>query len=734
MARERVQVQGLGGAVPGISPTIQRAGQYGIQVQRAGRNKLMDLADALGQVNPILQQYTRVADIEAEQFEEELAGKSPEEVQAMLKQTEGELDKQVRRGGMGWLTSPLNQKRKLKAVGRAASRALMVDITSRLENPLADDPDDGFELARILKDEYISNNPALANSVFAQEGLQEAINPQVQQLVINFERKKTAIAKRESGLAVTSNFFDTIEGLLKTDDYQEGSISSGQYSEALKQIWDDTNAHTPDEQRNIFKATLQQLAKQGMRNEAEELLIYARGNLKFGNASMTEIEENEYEEFIENTAEKAEKDLEREEGEATNNLIAEAYNALVDIKTGKQGEFNGNSYNTVADLERAVNDYDALLETNKSRLRKSFMSDVNNFKKPSDLRKERAFYNLDKDFVAPAFSPEFASKLADDLSNEFTDAATIIEQNPQVYEDGYLDVLDDLRDEADRLSLEYDDVFELQKALRPIARKLISQKKQDIKQSYRDLADSDKKKKDLVTTTVSSAGNEEVIEPSFWQEMVGVDPKLEVMHEIKKVKNLIDVSFNDKASPVESEKAHNLLNDLDLVPLVEVASRRKKIVKEPKDYFSGIDIPLAKTAAFSPSVYRTSFKAKGRYASSKEVDQINILLRQALIFKGNYMNVQSLESSNDPLVGKFNPKALDAKMIPILTKQEMDEGADSTIVKRKAEAIGRLEDINDFVAEQKLLHKKYITNKKPYPNPQFQTSTRPAGYVSQFGF
>jgi len=57
MARERVQVQGLGGAVPGISPTIQRAGQYGIQVQRAGRNKLMDLADALGEVNPLLQQY-----------------------------------------------------------------------------------------------------------------------------------------------------------------------------------------------------------------------------------------------------------------------------------------------------------------------------------------------------------------------------------------------------------------------------------------------------------------------------------------------------------------------------------------------------------------------------------------------------------------------------------------------------------------------------------------------------
>ena len=47
---ERVQVQGLGDAVPGIQPTIQRAGQYSVGQRRAsavGRNKLMDLADAL---------------------------------------------------------------------------------------------------------------------------------------------------------------------------------------------------------------------------------------------------------------------------------------------------------------------------------------------------------------------------------------------------------------------------------------------------------------------------------------------------------------------------------------------------------------------------------------------------------------------------------------------------------------------------------------------------------------
>ena len=63
---ERVQVQGLGGAVPSIQPTIQRAGQYSVAQRRAGRNKLMDLADALSQVNPILQQYGNIRRLEQE--------------------------------------------------------------------------------------------------------------------------------------------------------------------------------------------------------------------------------------------------------------------------------------------------------------------------------------------------------------------------------------------------------------------------------------------------------------------------------------------------------------------------------------------------------------------------------------------------------------------------------------------------------------------------------------------
>ena len=64
----------------------------------------------------------------------------------MLQKTEGEFDKQVRKGAISWLTSPINQKRKIEALGKVASRDLMVEINKRLTNPLADDPEGGADI------------------------------------------------------------------------------------------------------------------------------------------------------------------------------------------------------------------------------------------------------------------------------------------------------------------------------------------------------------------------------------------------------------------------------------------------------------------------------------------------------------------------------------------------------------------------------------------------------------
>ena len=86
---ERVQVQGLGEA-PTVQPVDLPGFQYGIGQRRAPRNKLMDLADALGQVNPALQAYGQVQEF---QFQEGAERGAMEAATADLEASVTELDK-----------------------------------------------------------------------------------------------------------------------------------------------------------------------------------------------------------------------------------------------------------------------------------------------------------------------------------------------------------------------------------------------------------------------------------------------------------------------------------------------------------------------------------------------------------------------------------------------------------------------------------------------------------------
>ena len=363
MARERVQVQGLGDTVPGISPTIQRGGQYAVQVQQAGRNKLMDLADALGQVNPMLQQYTRVADIEAEQFEEELAGKSPEEVQAMLKQTEGELDKQVRRGGMGWLTSPLNQKRKLKAIGKLASRDLVSEIEARLINPKQGDPEDLTERANLVRQEFIENTPALQSSLFAQEGLNQVSNTRIQETVANYERQQESQAKEETLYATGSAMYDKIFNLSQAFEdqavngdynFEIGRDDNGNiitFGDTLLEEWNETGAYTPKEQRALLSSVLMRMSADGMELKADGLLLWAQQNLKFGNAKMSDMEYNKLTDLIDKEADLAEKRRDEESFDFIKEVSGDHIIQLFELETKGSVEYKGEVYTDKISLD-----------------------------------------------------------------------------------------------------------------------------------------------------------------------------------------------------------------------------------------------------------------------------------------------------------------------------------------------------------------------------------------------
>jgi hypothetical protein len=346
---ERVQVRGLGDAVPGIQPTIQRAGQYSIGQVRAGRNKLMDLADALGQVNPVLQQYTQVADIQAQQFEDELARKSPEEVQAMLQKTGSELDKQVRKGAMDWLTSPLNQKRKLRAIGQASSRLLMEQVYNRLEKPEAGDEDLGTsDIISLVQQKFVEDNPGLSQSSFAQEGLQKAINPQILPLVRQYDAQKNRIAKGDTAFGTTSVFYETAKEGSNLGDYDENT------SDTLLEAWENLSAFSASEQRELLGKVFDNLARNGMEEKADSLLVWAKQNLNIGAAKMTDLEEDSYRSRIDSLAEAAERLEETERADRVEVKAAEFRVAYNEIQRTGTGTYNGQEFTDLVSLQQAA--------------------------------------------------------------------------------------------------------------------------------------------------------------------------------------------------------------------------------------------------------------------------------------------------------------------------------------------------------------------------------------------
>jgi len=293
MARERVQVQGLGDAVPGIQPTIQRGGQYAVQVQRAGRNKLQDLAGALSQINPLLEQYAGVTEQEAQMFEEELSRKSPEEVQAMLKKTEGELDKQVRRGAMGWLTSPLNQKRKLQAVGALLHDDYERQLKAKVQDPANADADIN-ELIAGVKDE-LRNQYGSLQSTFVNEGFEGAIRETTRRYTLQHDTLATAQAREEVKRAGVSTLFNasTIVG---------GELSN---PEAIDKWWTDNQGSlTPIELAQLRKNAIVELATSGNFEGARKLQAYT-ANFKAGTTKMGDPDTAEDDVFGRYSAEEA---------------------------------------------------------------------------------------------------------------------------------------------------------------------------------------------------------------------------------------------------------------------------------------------------------------------------------------------------------------------------------------------------------------------------------------------
>jgi hypothetical protein len=375
-AKERVQVEGLGRAVPVLQPTIPQTGTGRIvptEVTPFEQTSLGKLSQALGVTVEGVREVKAIADVEHQKFQEEFARKSPEEQQEILNKNKADLDKITRRSGViGWLTNPFNHERNLRAVGKLASADLISEVQQRLLNPKEGDPDSFEERANFVRQEFINNTPAL-QSLFAQEGLNQSSNASIKNLVSNRELQEATTAKEETLFATGVSFYDGINRLVEQQSGNtelQQALMRGDFSFAvdtdvngkvitlgdqLMESWGDTNAYTPKEQRGLIRNLVSKLATNGMEDQADGLLLWAKANLKFGNAKMSDMEFEDLQFIIDKAGEAAEERQDKENIEFVGNMAGSYKVQLAKLNMLKEGEsltYDGQTFTDKLELDR----------------------------------------------------------------------------------------------------------------------------------------------------------------------------------------------------------------------------------------------------------------------------------------------------------------------------------------------------------------------------------------------
>lgn len=349
MAKQRVQVRDLPDA-PQLQATVRSGGQYNVAVQQAGRNKLMDLADQLSMVNPALREYGALADIDAEMYEDELSRLSTDEVKARLSNTEEQLDSLSRKGFIPWLASPLNQKRKRRAEGKAAQKVFydqLISSEGRFNNPL--EGDDSKTSAEIINEEvakFAENNPALQGQ-YVSEGFQEALNPRITQLTAQYDAEKSRVARAETLLNNTSSIYSAAK---------DATLDSAQYEIDMEQglvDWSELNSFNAAQQIKVIENVAEQLAASGDERRAYTFLKWADKNLKVGNGKLGEDQYDRIMDSIEKTAEIEGKMSENDRDERLEQITSKFTLAVNAIDNAGEATFNGKTFTDKSALLKA---------------------------------------------------------------------------------------------------------------------------------------------------------------------------------------------------------------------------------------------------------------------------------------------------------------------------------------------------------------------------------------------
>jgi hypothetical protein len=635
----------------------------------------------------------------------------------MLKKTEGELDKQVRRGAMGWLTSPLNQKRKLRAVGKSASAALINEIEARMINPKADDPEDLTDLANKVRQEYISNTPALLESTFAQEGLNEATTPRIQALVNNYGRQRAVFAKADT----SSQAMDTIYNLV--NEHYDGSTVSGFKADSLdsegnlvsitnllKAQWDELGAFSPREQEALLQTTLQALSRDGNEVKADAFLDWASANLKIGNAKMSVVLKSRLNQAIDDSA----KGFEQAKDKQTNDLVISqlgdykaAHNA---IQAGRVGVYNGKEYTDTTQLQLAAENranYPAELDLDKRGFTQ-LTDEINNFVRADVDPVERMKDELKADtaglrqvagtFLRSQLQPHLAQY--ERLKGDGESFQLLI--NTDVALQQSIDA------EASRLALSGLPIEEQKQNLIQFAQQESNRMFNEFKGGLSNRAtefDKEEKDRQLIEQTLTDSATNATEAPSIGmfdklRGLIGFDEKTTNITETRTALSVL----GNKAAPVEEkEKSIDFIKSYGIKTSTLLAQRLQPNAwkVEPKDEVIVV-----------PGLAPTRFQRPGKRYSESELTGFRQEWVKINSFLETFTNEQVLETGVASFLDttvRFDPKlfAPRTRIARILTVSEMEEAKDIKTgadmpdsIKRKARFIG-VDDLVQFVKDQR---------------------------------
>jgi len=274
MAKQRVQVQDLPEA-PALQPTVLQRGREAIASKQAGSNSLLNLADTLKHVNPALQNYAAIQDLDYENFKKELLRLSPEERKKVVTQPRDEMDKLVRKNVIPFMGNAWNWKRKSRAIGALMHDEFQQTLQENLDDPaLADQSVD--KIVQMTRETLEEGAPILTTDTYAREGFQEAINPTVSAYKLRYDKIKNDAEQLR------------IKDATQAQLHRISSMGvSSEGAREIEDIWEAIEgSQTPEALRDIIEQVALTHAASGNVKAAKEFARFAAGHLKMGTSLM----------------------------------------------------------------------------------------------------------------------------------------------------------------------------------------------------------------------------------------------------------------------------------------------------------------------------------------------------------------------------------------------------------------------------------------------------------------